>query len=80
MDNVGLTVFIFVRCDIVDIVVEMDRILRPGGYIVVQDTMEMIDKLRSILDSLHWSSTVHQDQFLVGKKGFWRPAAGSSRS
>ncbi|XP_050385544.1 probable methyltransferase PMT23 [Argentina anserina] len=68
------------RCDIVEVVVEMDRVLRPGGHIVIQDTMEIIDKLRPILHSLHWSSTVHQDQFLIGQKGFWRPARGSSRS
>ncbi|KAJ4720120.1 S-adenosyl-L-methionine-dependent methyltransferases superfamily protein [Melia azedarach] len=61
------------RCDVVDIAAEMDRILKPGGYLLIQDTMEMIDKLRSILHSLHWSTNIYQDQFLVGKKGFWRP-------
>ncbi|KAK9282938.1 hypothetical protein L1049_011163 [Liquidambar formosana] len=35
------------RCDIIDVAVEMDRILRPGGWILVQDTMETINKLRS---------------------------------
>ncbi|KAA8539547.1 hypothetical protein F0562_026239 [Nyssa sinensis] len=61
------------RCDIIDVAVEMDRILRPGGYILVQDTMEMMNKLSPILRSLHWSIAMHQEQFLVGKKGFWRP-------
>ncbi|KAK2982490.1 hypothetical protein RJ640_026333 [Escallonia rubra] len=61
------------RCDIIDVAVEMDRILRPGGFLLVQDTMEIINKLSSILHSLHWSITVSQNQFLVGKKGFWRP-------
>ncbi|KAK3042125.1 hypothetical protein RJ639_001827 [Escallonia herrerae] len=60
-------------CDIIDVAVEMDRILRPGGFLLVQDTMEIINKLSSILHSLHWSITVSQNQFLVGKKGFWRP-------
>ncbi|KAL6126786.1 hypothetical protein ACLB2K_074831 [Fragaria x ananassa] len=68
------------RCDIVDVVVEMDRILRPNGYIVIQDTMEMIDKVRPILHSLQWSPTVHQDRELIGQKGFWRPARFASRS
>lgn len=63
----------FVRCDLVEIAAEIDRILRPGGYLLVQDTMDKINKLRPILESLHWSLTLHQDQFLVGKKGFWRP-------
>ena len=67
-----VTIFL-VRCDLVEIVAEVDRILRPGGYLLVQDTKDMINKLRPILESLHWSLTLHQDQFLVGKKGFWRP-------
>lgn len=61
------------RCDVVDVIVEMDRILRPGGYVVFQDTIETINKLTPILRSLHWSMVLYDDQFLVGKKGFWRP-------
>ncbi|XP_049410272.1 probable methyltransferase PMT22 [Solanum stenotomum] len=61
------------RCDLVDVAVEMDRMVRPGGYILVQDTIQMIKQLGSILRSLHWSVTLHQHQFLVGKKDFWRP-------
>ncbi|XP_015877447.2 probable methyltransferase PMT23 [Ziziphus jujuba] len=61
------------RCEIEVIVAEMDRILRPGGYVVIQETKEMIKNLRPILQSLHWSLTLHQDRFLIGKKGFWRP-------
>nr|XP_016463184.1 PREDICTED: probable methyltransferase PMT22 [Nicotiana tabacum] len=61
------------RCDLVDVAVEMDRMLRPGGYLLVQDTFQMIKQLGSILRSLHWSVTLHQEQFLVGKKDFWRP-------
>ncbi|KAL4369594.1 hypothetical protein GQ457_05G031860 [Hibiscus cannabinus] len=62
------------RCDIVDVAVEIDRILRPGGYLLVQDTMETIKKLNPILRSLHWSTTLYQGQFLVGEKGSWRPS------
>lgn len=61
------------RCDMIDVAVEMDRVLRPGGYLLVQESMEIINKLVSILKSLHWSVNVHQEQFLVGKKDFWRP-------
>ncbi|KAL3524006.1 hypothetical protein ACH5RR_016840 [Cinchona calisaya] len=61
------------RCDIIDVLVEVDRVLRPGGILLVQDTIEMITKVRSILETLHWSTTVQQEQFLVGEKGFWRP-------
>ncbi|KAK7372527.1 hypothetical protein VNO80_05908 [Phaseolus coccineus] len=31
------------RCDILDVVVEIDRILRPNGYLLVQDSMEILN-------------------------------------
>lgn len=61
------------RCDIIEVAAEIDRILRPDGYLLVQDTVEMLNKIAPILKSLHWAVNLHQDQFLVGKKGFWRP-------
>ncbi|XP_021904050.1 probable methyltransferase PMT22 [Carica papaya] len=63
------------RCDLLVVIAEMDRILRPGGYVLIQDTMEMMKKLRPILESLRWSVNFYQGQFLVGKKSFWRPQA-----
>lgn len=56
------------RCDLIVVVVEMDRILRPGAWVLIQDNTEMIKKLRPILKSLRWVTTVHKKQFLVGKK------------
>lgn len=61
------------RCDMLDGAVEMDRILRPGGVVIVEDTIQMLKKLKLILRSLHWTATIHHQRFLVGKKGFWRP-------
>ncbi|KAL8192919.1 hypothetical protein R6Q57_027367 [Mikania cordata] len=61
------------RCDMLDIAVEMDSILRPGGVVIVEDSTETLKKLKHILRSLHWSTILHQERFLVGRKGFWRP-------
>ncbi|XP_065871048.1 probable methyltransferase PMT23 [Euphorbia lathyris] len=61
------------RCELVVIAVEIDRIVRPGGYVVVQDTMEMMHKLASILRSLHWKTLLHGGQYLFAQKGSWRP-------
>ncbi|XP_023732042.1 probable methyltransferase PMT23 [Lactuca sativa] len=61
------------RCEMLDSAVEMDRILRPGGVVIVEDSKEMLKKLRQILRSLHWSTSLHQQRFLVARKGFWRP-------
>ncbi|KAE8100229.1 hypothetical protein FH972_018151 [Carpinus fangiana] len=38
----------------VSIVVEMDRILRPGGWAIIRDKVEILDPLEGILRSLHW--------------------------
>ncbi|KAL3650292.1 hypothetical protein CASFOL_006695 [Castilleja foliolosa] len=63
------------RCDtnMIEVAAEMDRILRPGGYLVVRDTVEILHKIKLLLESLHWSIIVYRYQHLVGKKGFWRP-------
>ncbi|TXG48862.1 hypothetical protein EZV62_024737 [Acer yangbiense] len=62
-------------CDIRDVAAEMDQLLRPGGYVLVQDAAETINKFTLILRSLHWSLNPYEDHFLVGQKGFWRPTA-----
>ncbi|XP_030487041.2 probable methyltransferase PMT23 [Cannabis sativa] len=61
------------RCEMVEMVAEIDRILRPNGYLIVNDTMEVIETVKPILQSLHWSVIFHQNHFLLAKKGFWRP-------
>ncbi|CAI0377964.1 unnamed protein product [Linum tenue] len=63
------------RCDLIDVGVEIDRIVRPGGYLLVFDTIEMINKLTAILKSLHWSVKIHQAQYLVAQKSLWRPTS-----
>ncbi len=36
----------------------MDRILRPGGMVVVRDTEEMIHRISKIATALHWTFEV----------------------
>eukprot|EP00850_Spirogloea_muscicola_P008196 SM000043S15824 [mRNA] locus=s43:286144:291803:- [translate_table: standard] len=43
------------RCKISDIMLEMDRILRPGGYAIIRDTVEMIVKVKAIAADFHWN-------------------------
>ncbi|KAJ1263315.1 hypothetical protein BS78_09G174300 [Paspalum vaginatum] len=68
------------RCDIIEIAAEIDRILRPGRWFVLKDTIEMITKMHPILKSLHYETVILKQQFLVAKKGFWRPGKSASRS
>ncbi|EPS67794.1 hypothetical protein M569_06980, partial [Genlisea aurea] len=62
------------RCGVIEVAAEMDRILRPGGYLLIQDDSETLKRIAPLLKSLHWSVSVLRDQFVVCKKGFWRPS------
>ncbi|KAL6894176.1 hypothetical protein ACP4OV_008274 [Aristida adscensionis] len=61
----------------VAIVVEMDRILRPGGWAIIRDKPEILDPLETILKSLHWEivMTFRKDKegIMSVKKTTWRP-------
>ncbi|XP_047319556.1 probable methyltransferase PMT23 [Impatiens glandulifera] len=61
------------RCDVIGVAAEMDRILRPGGIVLIRDEIEIINKLTPIFHSLHWSTKLYHQKFLVCKKGLWRP-------
>ncbi|KAL8523740.1 hypothetical protein ACS0TY_013633 [Phlomoides rotata] len=59
------------------IVVEMDRILRPGGWVIIRDKVEILNPVEEILKSLHWEIrlTFAQDRegILCAQKTLWRP-------
>ncbi|KAJ8540993.1 hypothetical protein K7X08_001809 [Anisodus acutangulus] len=59
------------------IVIEMDRILRPGGWGIIRDKVEILDPLEKILRSLHWEirMTFAEDKegILCAQKTMWRP-------
>lgn len=61
----------------VTIVVEMDRILRPGGWTIIRDKVEILNPLEEILRSMHWEirMTFAKDKegLLCAQKTMWRP-------
>uniref|UniRef100_A0A1D1Y9B4 Methyltransferase n=1 Tax=Anthurium amnicola TaxID=1678845 RepID=A0A1D1Y9B4_9ARAE len=61
----------------VNIVVEMDRILRPGGWVIVRDKLEILNPLEEIVRTLHWEirMTYAQDKegIICAQKTTWRP-------
>ncbi|GLU17657.1 hypothetical protein SLE2022_340150 [Rubroshorea leprosula] len=67
------------RCDISLILLEMDRILRPEGAVVFRDTVEMVEKIKSITDGMRWVSHVRDhengpfvmEKILVSVKTYW---------
>ncbi|CAL0318914.1 unnamed protein product [Lupinus luteus] len=46
------------RCDITDILVEMHRILRPQGTVIIRDNKDVIVKVKEIIDKIRWKGTL----------------------
>ena len=67
------------RCNLVDLMVEIDRMLRPEGTVVVRDTPEVINKVASIARAVRWKPIIHdkepdshgREKILVATKTFW---------
>ncbi|KAK1407493.1 hypothetical protein QVD17_39109 [Tagetes erecta] len=61
----------------VTIVVEMDRILRPGGWAIIRDKEPILKSLEEIFKSLHWEIRLtfvqNQEGILCVQKTMWRP-------
>ncbi|KAL2894053.1 putative methyltransferase PMT26 [Bienertia sinuspersici] len=63
------------RCNIVSVMAEVDRILRPGGRLIVRDDAETISEVGRMAKSLHWKIT-HNDGnegLVCIMKTMWRP-------
>ncbi|XP_073142732.1 probable pectin methyltransferase QUA3 [Henckelia pumila] len=68
------------RCNLVDLMVEMDRMLRPEGTVVIRDSPEVIDKAARIARAIRWKATIHEkepeshgtERILVARKNMWK--------
>ena len=47
------------RCNITNIMVEMDRVLRPGGRVYIRDSLSLMDQLKQIATAIGWRAGVH---------------------
>ncbi|KAE8665896.1 putative methyltransferase PMT27 [Hibiscus syriacus] len=65
------------RCKLQPVLAEVDRIVRPGGKLIVRDNSNAISEVENLLKSLHWEVhlTFSKDQegILSAQKGDWRP-------
>ncbi|KAI6702461.1 hypothetical protein NL676_011597 [Syzygium grande] len=48
------------RCSLVDLMVEMDRILRPEGTVLIRDSPEVIDKVNYIAHAVSWTTVIYE--------------------
>lgn len=46
------------RCNMSTIMLEMDRILRPGGRVYIRDSVAVMDELQDIGKAMGWHVTV----------------------
>lgn len=71
------------RCDISDILLEMDRILRPEGTVIFRDSVEVLVKIQSLTQGMRWKSQImdhesgpfNPEKVLVAVKTYWTGAA-----
>uniref|UniRef100_A0A0D3F8T7 Methyltransferase n=1 Tax=Oryza barthii TaxID=65489 RepID=A0A0D3F8T7_9ORYZ len=58
------------RCEMDIILLEMDRILRPEGTVIIRDDVDMLVKVKSAADGMRWDSQIvdHEDGPLVREK------------
>ncbi|KAM7499622.1 hypothetical protein LguiA_024036 [Lonicera macranthoides] len=76
------------RCEMEDIILEMDRILRPEGNLIIREDVDVLVKVKRIADGMKWESQIvdHEDgplqreKLLFAVKLYWTapPAPASS--
>ncbi|KAH9564882.1 hypothetical protein CY35_04G048200 [Sphagnum magellanicum] len=69
------------KCSLENLVLEMDRILRPDGWAIFRDEVEVLKKVQEMVTSLHWDVrvmyTMKGEELLAAQKRFWRPDASA---
>ncbi|XP_010533385.1 PREDICTED: probable methyltransferase PMT24 [Tarenaya hassleriana] len=65
------------RCNLIPVMAEVDRILRPQGTFIVRDDVETINEIERIVKSMKWEVRMmysKDDEGLISvQKSFWRP-------
>lgn len=70
-----------------DIMLEMDRILRPEGGVIIREDVDLLNKVKRIADGLNWESRIvdHEDgplvreKLLFAVKSYWTAPAASNQ-
>ncbi|XVE56953.1 hypothetical protein DITRI_Ditri04bG0052700 [Diplodiscus trichospermus] len=58
------------KCKAEDILLEMDRILRPEGTVIIRDQVDVLIKVKKIVGGMRWNTRMvdHEDGPLVSEK------------
>jgi hypothetical protein len=76
------------RCRLEDILLEMDRILRPEGAVILRDEVDVLNKVKKIAGGMRWDVKLmdHEDgplvpeKILVAVKRYWVGSSENSTS
>ncbi|XP_014501958.1 probable pectin methyltransferase QUA2 [Vigna radiata var. radiata] len=69
------------RCAMLDVFIEIDRILRPEGWIIIRDTVPIIESARALTKRLKWDARVVEiesdsdQRLLICQKPFFKKQA-----
>uniref|UniRef100_A0A0E0F354 Methyltransferase n=1 Tax=Oryza meridionalis TaxID=40149 RepID=A0A0E0F354_9ORYZ len=71
------------RCEVLPVIVEVDRILRPNGKLIVRDNKETVDEIKGLVRSLQWEVRMtvskNREAMLCARKTTWRPTEVEAR-
>jgi hypothetical protein len=76
------------RCDMEDILLEMDRILRPKGSVIIRDDIDVLTKVKKITDAMQWEGRIgdhengplEREKILFLVKEYWTAPAPDQSS
>ncbi|KAG4383463.1 hypothetical protein AAZX31_13G073300 [Glycine max] len=69
------------RCSMLDLFIEIDRILRPEGWVIIRDTVPLIESARPLTAQLKWDARVIEiesdsdQRLLICQKPFFKRQA-----
>ncbi|KAJ8445462.1 hypothetical protein Cgig2_031275 [Carnegiea gigantea] len=75
-------------CNLKDILIEMDRILRPEGAVIIRDEVDVLVRVKKMVAGMRWDSRMvdHEDgplvpeKVVVAVKQYWTVGEGNSTS
>jgi methylase of polypeptide subunit release factors len=68
------------RCSLAEVMIEMDRILRPEGTVIIRDSPGMVARVVKVAKAIRWSFEISEaepgapgkEQIFVARKEFWK--------
>jgi SAM-dependent methyltransferase len=66
------------RCTMLDLFIEIDRLLRPEGWFIIRDTVPLVESARALTTQLKWEARVieiesnSEEKLLICQKPFFK--------